>query len=145
MDWATINAVAGVIGTVGGTFGGWVVRRSAERRAAMNAREEAARADRLEARNERESERQAEQSAQAAAIAERDALIRTITETLIDPLRKEVAELRDWKAKAEKRIDESEERNDRLVAFIYKLIGIIHRAGLDAEILPADVPPGIHL
>lgn len=126
-------ALTGAGSTIGAVVGWWGHRRR-ERRI-----------ERGDARAILVAERQADQNAQVAAIAERDALIRTITETLIDPLRQEVVELREWKVKAERRIDESEERNDKLVAFIYKLVGIIHRAGFDHEILPSDVPPGIHL
>lgn len=79
------------------------------------------------------------------AVSERSELIRTITESLVEPLRAELKELREWKAGAERRIDALEERNDRLVAFVYRLVGIVRAHGLDHEITPADVPPGIHL
>jgi hypothetical protein len=82
---------------------------------------------------------------QAAGVAERSELIRTITESLVEPLRAELKELREWKADAERRIDALEDRNDRLVAFVYRLIGIIRAHGIDHEITPADIPPGIHL
>ena len=82
---------------------------------------------------------------QTAAINERSELIRTITDSLVEPLRAELKELREWKAGAERRIDALEERNDRLVAFVYRLVGIVRAHGLDHEITPADVPPGIHL
>ena len=82
---------------------------------------------------------------QAAAVSERSELIRTITDSLVEPLRAELKELREWKSDAERRIGDLEDRNDRLVAFVYRLVGIIRTHGLDHEITPADIPPGIHL
>lgn len=116
MDPALVSAMVGAGGAVLGAAGGWLGKRR-----------QYAREDRTD------------------GIAERDALIRTITDSLIDPLRHELKELREWKADAERRIDALEDRNDRLVAFVYKLLGIIRAHGVDHEITPADVPPGIHL
>ena len=116
MDHAIISTLIGGAGAVLGAVGGWLGKRR------QNARED---------RND--------------GVAERDALIKTITDSLIDPLRHELKELREWKADAERRIDALEDRNDRLVAFVYRLLGIIRAHGVDHEITPADVPPGIHL
>lgn len=133
-DQTVWTAVLTGAGGLAGAAAGWWGRHRQERRA-----------DRAETRAAILAERQADQNTQAGAIAERDALIKTITETLVDPLRREVAELRGRLEQAESKIDTLEDRNDRLVAFIYKLVGIIRRAGQDHEILPGDVPPGIHL
>jgi uncharacterized protein HemX len=134
MDTATVATIVGAVGTgagaVVGALGGWWGRRRAE-----------ARADRLEAREIHRAEKDAE----TAAISERDQLIRTITDTLVEPLRQEVATLRSRLEKAEESIATLEDRNDRLVAFTYKLIGIIRKVGAIDEISPADVPPGIHI
>jgi uncharacterized protein HemX len=134
VDEGALATIVGSLAGVVGALAGWWGRRRAETRA-----------DRAEAREARTAELTAEQNAQVAAIAERQALIDAINDALVTPLRKEIGELRERLDKAEKKIDTLEDRNDRLVAFIYKLIGIIRRAGVDNEILPADVPPGIHL
>jgi uncharacterized protein HemX len=134
METTTVATIVGSLGAGGGALlgalGGWWGRRRAE-----------ARADRLEAREIHRAEKDAE----TAAISERDQLIRTITDTLVEPLRQEVATLRNRLEKAEESIATLEDRNDRLVAFTYKLIGIIRQVGAIDEISPADVPPGIHI
>jgi small-conductance mechanosensitive channel len=120
---AVITAIGTSAGAVLGGVGGWVGKRKSDARAERAAEQ---------------AERLAEQSAEQK-------LIDAINDALVRPLQKEVGELRRRLELAEEKIDTLEDRNDRLVAFIYKLVGIIRRAGADHEILPADVPPGIHL
>jgi hypothetical protein len=115
-DQTLWSILIGGAGTLGGAFAGWFGKRH-----------QFARDDRNDAVNERSE------------------LIRTITDSLVEPLRAELKELREWKADAERRIDALEDRNDRLVAFVYRLVGIIRAHGIDHEITPADIPPGIHL
>jgi ABC-type bacteriocin/lantibiotic exporter with double-glycine peptidase domain len=122
-DQTLLTAIVGAATGIAGAIAGWAGKRR-----------QYARDDRVDAAAERN-----------AAVIERTELIRTITESLVEPLREEVRELREWKVEAERRIDALEDRNDRLVAFIYRLIGIIRGHGIDHEIAPADVPPGIHI
>jgi hypothetical protein len=123
VDEGALATIVGSLAGVVGALAGWWGRRRAETRA-----------DRLAEQSTRLAEQSAEQK-----------LIDAINDALVKPLQKEVGELRERLERAEQKIDTLEDRNDRLVAFIYKLIGIIRRAGVDGEILPADVPPGIHL
>ena len=126
MDGQTVTILGSLLagaGAVLGSLGTWLANRRARRLDAINL----------------------QRTQRVDAIGERDALIRSMTEGLLGPIQRELAELRDWKTEAERRISELEDRGDRLVAFIYKLLGIMRNHGVDHEIAPADVPPGIHI
>jgi hypothetical protein len=84
-------------------------------------------------------------AAQNAALDERSDILKQINEQLLGPLKDELKDVRDRLKVAEDKIDGLEDTNNRLVAFIYKLIGLARLHGFDKDILPADVPPGIHL
>ena len=100
----------------------------------------------LEAKRRARREAQiAKNAEQKFAVDERSEILTLINTQLVDPLKDELAEIRKRLKEAEEKIDHLEDTNDRLVAFIYKLIGMARLHGYDKDILPADVPPGIHL
>ncbi len=124
MDWQTIGTIIGSVLSGGGTVGiAWLETRRRQRR---------------EARIEKSAE-------QKFAVDERTEILGLINEQLVNPLKEELADLRKRLKEAEEKIDHIEDTNDRLVAFIYKLIGLARLHGYDKDIMPADVPPGIHL
>jgi acetyl-CoA carboxylase carboxyltransferase component len=88
-------------------------------------------------------------TATSQALAQQQAaamdIARQLNEQLLDPIKVELADVRARLKTAEEKIDHLEDTNDHLVAFVYKLIGLARNHGYDQEILPADVPPGIHL
>ena len=131
MDWAQFWPMAGGAFTgIAATLGAWGQSRARKRKD-----EEI-----------RESMReQADRDRQSASLDERSDILRQINEQLLEPLKIELSEVRERLKSAEEKIDHLEDTNDHLVAFIYKLIGMARVHGYDKDILPADVPPGIHL
>jgi hypothetical protein len=100
----------------------------------------------IEARRRARKETQiAKNAEQRFAVDERSEILALINTQLVDPLKEELSDLRKRLKEAEEKIDHIEDTNDRLVSFIYKLIGLARQHGYDKDILPADVPPGIHL
>lgn len=100
----------------------------------------------LEARRrKRKQDRDQAVAESRAALEERTDILKQINEQLLDPLKEELREVRDRLKVAEKKIDDLDDHNNRLVAFVYKLVGMARMHGYDKDILPADVPPGIHL
>jgi hypothetical protein len=124
MDLAQIATVlVSILGGAGTVGGAWLEsRRRAKREAAIEAT-----------------------SAQKTALEERSDLLALINEQLLNPMKEELRDVRERLKLAEDKIGHLEDTNDRLVSFIYKLIGLARTHGYDKEILPADVPPGIHL
>ena len=124
MDWQTIlTAGGGALAGIGGTAGAWI-----------------------ESKRRRRREAQIQESAEhKQALDERSDILKVINEQLLEPLKEELNDVRKRLKDAEDRIDGLEDTNNRLVAFIYKLIGLARLHGFDKDILPADVPPGIHL
>ncbi|MEZ2388878.1 hypothetical protein AB6813_04905 [bacterium RCC_150] len=124
MDWSQIGTILGsVLGGGGGVGIAWFESRR-------------------RARREAQIERNAEQK---FAVDERTEILGLINSQLVTPLKEELEDIRKRLKEAEEKIDHLEDTNDRLVAFIYKLIGMARFHGYDKDILPADVPPGIHL
>lgn len=124
MDWQTIVGTAGgALAGIGTTGAAW-----------------------LESKRRRRREEQIQESAEhKQAVDERSDILKVINEQLLEPLKTELGEVRERLKVAEDKIDHLEDTNDRLVAFIYRLIALTRKHGVDSEILPADVPPGIHL
>ena len=124
MDWhSVLNAALGAAGGVATTGGAWLESRRRKRN------QDAAQAV----------------AAQTAALDERSDILKQINEQLLGPMKDELNDVRKRLKDAEDRIDGLEDTNNRLVAFIYKLIGLARMYGYDKDILPADIPPGIHL
>lgn len=92
-----------------------------------------------------EAHQQAITQQQATALDERSDILKQINEQLLGPLKDELKEVRERLQAAENKIDHLEDTNDHLVAFVYKLLGLARLHGYDKDIMPADVPPGIHL
>ena len=124
MDWSQFTGIAGGILGGGGTVGvAWLeARRRARREAAIAVRAE-----------------------QKFAVDERSEILSLINSQLVKPLQEELEDIRKRLKDAEGKIDNLEDYNNHLVSFIYKLIGLARMHGYDKEIMPADVPPGIHL
>jgi septal ring factor EnvC (AmiA/AmiB activator) len=123
-DWqGLLSAGAGALGGFAATGGAWLESRRRKR-------------------NQDLAQARAEQN---AALDERSDILKQINEQLLGPLKDELKDVRDRLKVAEDKIDGLEDTNNRLVAFIYKLIGLARLHGFDKDILPADVPPGIHL
>jgi septal ring factor EnvC (AmiA/AmiB activator) len=124
MDWqALLSAAGGALAGFATTGGAW-----------------------LESRRRKRNQDAAQAAAQQhAALDERSDILKQINEQLLGPLKDELNDVRKRLKVAEDKIDNLEDTNNRLVAFIYKLIGLARLHGFDKDILPADVPPGIHL
>lgn len=131
IDWPTITTTAGGAFTgAAGVFAAWGASRRRKRQD-------------IATRNE--AHQQAVTQQQITALDERSDILRQINEQLLDPLKEELKEVRDRLKSAEDKIDHLEDTNDHLVAFVYKLISMARVHGYDKDILPADIPPGIHL
>lgn len=131
IDWATAWATVGGVLTGGaGVLAAWEASRRRKRQDVV-------------ARNEAHQQAIAQQ--QITALDERSDILRQINEQLLDPLKEELKEVRDRLKSAEVKIEQLGATNDHLVAFVYKLLGLARLHGYDKDILPADVPPGIHL
>ena len=120
---AIVNGALGAAGGVAATGGAWLESR----------------------RRKRAQDAALAATQQSAALDERSDILKQINEQLLGPLKDELKDVRDRLKAAENRIDSLEDTNNRLVAFIYKLIGLARMHGYDKDILPADIPPGIHL
>lgn len=131
IDWTMLwTTVGGVLTGGAGVAGAWESSRRRKRQ------------DQI-VRNE--AHQQAITQQQATALDERSDILKQINEQLLGPLKDELKEVRERLQAAETKIDHLEDTNDHLVAFVYKLLGLARLHGYDKEILPADVPPGIHL
>lgn len=131
IDWAMVWTTAGGVLTGGaGVAGAWENSRRRKRQ------------DQI-VRNE--AHQQAITQQQATALDERSDILKQINEQLLGPLKDELKEVRERLQAAENKIDHLEDTNDHLVAFVYKLLGLARLHGYDKDIMPADVPPGIHL
>lgn len=69
-------------------------------------------------------------------IAQRDDLLRLVNDELVEPLRAEVAGLRE-------RLEKAEARNSGLTSYVYKLLAVMRRNHLEHEI--PEPPEGIQL
>lgn len=130
LDSSVIVAVC----SVSGAAFGWLVavtKARIEKRKLLLARQQVA--------------ERAQDADQQRAINERSEMVKILNAEIIQPLRKELGDLRDTVNEQGVRIKSLEDQNSGLVRFIYILLGIVRKHDAIEDIQTADIPPGIHV